>query len=370
MKKIYALMLAMVAVATLSACGSEPENTYLTVNPYADVAWDSVSHVKTNLHAHTKESPCASTAPHTVVDFYHHFGYGALAITDHDQLTYPWTFSDFHEDYEDRDPDALGMLAIPGNELTNPRGNHDMNALFTSYEAPDDATVSQWIEDIHEEEDSLMFFAHPGRYWKVYEDYEPEDEFSPQWYLDYFEDYPMETLVGIEVFNRNNIYRNDTDLWDRLLTEAMPDRPIWAFANDDYHGETKTRGIHHSFTHHLVEDLSLEAMRQTMIDGAFYASYTRQVEDEAPRIAEIIVDEEERFIEIVVDDAFDYDEIRWVSGVDEETRLGEVVHEGERFEYASFTGNYVRAEILYEEGNRHHAETLTQPFGFIQEERD
>ncbi len=371
MKKLFALLLTMLFFFALTACKGAPENTYLTANPYENVDWKEVSHVKTNLHAHTTESPCAHAPPHTVVDFYHHFEYGALAITDHDLLTYPWTFSEIHEDYQDRNPEELGMIAIPGNELTNPRGNHDMNALFTEYVAPDDATVDQWFEDIHEEEDSFMFFAHPGRYWKIYEDYEPGEEFSPEWYLNYFDSYPMETLAGIEVYNRNNVHIYDRALWDRLLVESMPERPIWGFANDDYHGETKTRAIHHSYTHHLIDDsTSKEALRQSMLDGAFYASYTRQVEAVAPKIAEILVDQDERFIEIQVDEAFEYDEIRWISGVDEETGLGDVVHRGERFEYASFTGSYVRAEIVYEEGAAREAVTLTQPFGFVEEERD
>ncbi len=367
MKKLFLMALLLIGGMTVAACG-EAGDTYLEVNPYEGVDWEAHEQVLANLHTHTDYDDGHGDAyPHEAVDLYEEMGYGALAITDHDLVTYnEWRFSELDDRYEDRDPEELGMIAIPGNEYSR---EHHFNGLFTTYCTQDvyyDTEREAMDNILAEDEDALMFLAHPGRYWELDEDYDPEDEYSPQWYLDFYDEYAIDELAGIEVFNTQDRYPDDRHLWDRLLQDAMPNRPIWAFANDDYHGGDLSE-VHWSMSFHLMEDtMDEDEFRQTMVDGAFYAAYTRNNEASPPQIDEIIVDEDDRSIEIVVDG--DYDEIRWKSGVSEETGRSRVVARGEVFEYAEFEGNYVRAEIVYEEGMRKHAEVLTQPFGFMQED--
>ncbi len=365
MKKLFLAFTALLALGLLAACG-EAEDTYLTSNPYETVDWNEQTPVLSNLHVHTDESDCASGLPHDVVDFYHEKGYGALAITDHDLVTYPWTFSDLSDDYEDRDPEALDMLDIVGNEFTVTSGDgyHDIVGLFTDYIPDHEETEQETFENVTaDEEDALMIFVHPGRYWEIWEDYEPGDRFSVEWYMDFYETYDVDVLPGIEVFNRNNQYQYDVDLWDQLLTESMPERPIWGFANDDFHGESDDR-MHRSYIHVMMEDpSSKEEFRERLIEGTFYASNSNP-DDTSPLLAGVEVDETERTITLSVDG--EYTGIEWYSGYDEETGSGQQVGEGETFEYAAFEGDYVRARI-YREAFGRHAETLTQPFGFIED---
>jgi hypothetical protein len=104
----------------------------LTVNPYRDVDWETVLHCKANLHTHTTVSD-GKLMPHQVVDEYRQRGYGVLALTDHNRATYPWTaFDSFSPEYENRDPAALGMLAVAGNELSR---HHHAQSLFSAFES-------------------------------------------------------------------------------------------------------------------------------------------------------------------------------------------------------------------------------------------
>ncbi len=362
MKKTMILFLFLFTVLLLSSCGKTAD-THLVFNPYEGVDWHAHEQVKGNLHTHTSRSPCADGTPHDVVDLYHELGYGILALTDHDLITYPWDFFAYSASFEDRDPDELGMLAIPGNELTGPRTRvlHDMVVLFTEYEDYE-MDFDTWMEEVHEEEGSFMFFAHPGRYWTYFFTYEEGEEFSPEWFISYFEEYPLDTLLGLEVLNRRNRYPHDRALWDRILLDMMPKRPVFGFANDDFHGDSLDDYIGHSFGRYLLTDpTDKEAFREILLAGEFYMSHTRRTGDKAPIIEEITVNTEERYIEI---HGSHYDEIRWFHGIREDN-LSQEVHVGERFYYGRFEGNYVRAELVFE-GDDEHSESwsLTQPFGF------
>lgn len=359
MKKIFILMTLIMTVVILSACSEEtpPFTTTLTMNPYETVNWDTVNHNLANLHTHTTNSDGGSM-PHDVVDYYRALEYDILALTDHDKYTYDWNFSSIDDAYQDVDPGD--MLAIPGNEFSE--HEHDVVALFTDYMYEEDTSITTSMDRIAED-GGMMFMAHPGRYWKIYSTFEPGDVFSPEWYLNFFDTYALESLVGIEVFNRQDNYQNDRALWDKLLTESMPERPIWGFGNDDFHGDDGTSRINWSFNHFLLESLSTDAFKHAMIEGAFYTSHTNQVDDSAPMIIDIIVNEEERYIEILADD---YEFIKWYSGTDDTLNTSIEVGEGARFYYGHFEGTYVRAEIWRDELNKNL--TVTQPFGFSREE--
>lgn len=376
MKKLSALALAMIALFTLSACGGEETvegDTYLELNPYESVDWEADSHVLANLHTHTQTSDGDYT-PAEVVDMYHDHGYGALAITDHDddvnnssydRVAYPWSeFDQVNSKWENRDPADLGMIAIAGSELSY---NHHIVALFTDYRASsgdeDEETAMQNAFD--SEEDALAFMAHPGRYWEVDETFESGDKYSPEWYMDFFNTFDQDRLAGIEIFNRNMEYPDDRILWDTLLTESMPERPIWGFSNDDYHGFSP-EDPGYSKTYHLVNDAtSKDDFHASIVDGAFYAQYSRTAMDEGPTVASITVNESARTIEIEVDG--DYERIRWLSGVDDDTNTSGYVSAGETFEYADYDGAYVRAEIVTNEGGFEEIQTVLQPFGFVQD---
>src|SRR5210317_501741 len=70
-------------------------------NPYDGVSWEKEHRHKANLHTHTTNSD-GKIQPHDVVDGYKALGYSALAITDHDRVTYPWTAFSKIKPFKDR----------------------------------------------------------------------------------------------------------------------------------------------------------------------------------------------------------------------------------------------------------------------------
>lgn len=376
-RKLFMLILLTVSAGTLAACGSE--NTVLALNPYGDVDWGNVTHARANLHTHTTNSvddQQAEVMPHEAVDTYNDHGYDILAITDHDHVTYPWTFSELEnpfgdQTWEDRDPDALGMVDIVGNELTvtNSGWFPDTVSLFSDYEynQPESLDGSEeaylnTLDELAGNEESLMFIAHPGREWKSYEDYAEGDMYSIGWWTDLFDTYATDQLIGIEVYNRYDQYTEDRGLWDAILSETMPGRPVWGLGNDDFH---KFNMVGKSYTTQLIDgELSQGSVRSALRNGRFFTSNTKEASVDAPTISKIEVDESARTITIEGDH---YDAIQWYHGTDEFYQSTEV-GEGETFEYGSFDGNYVRARLIRDEGGSDEAKTLTQPFGFTSEE--
>ncbi|HRU71405.1 MAG TPA: hypothetical protein P5111_10030 [Kiritimatiellia bacterium] len=122
----------------LAETATQPETvTVLTLNPYAAVDWDTTPRHRANLHAHSKNSD-GSWPPNQVVDEYHQRGYTILALSDHNKVTYPWNdFTSISNVYENRDPQALGMLSIAGNELSR---HHHTLSLFSDFVS----TSSDW----------------------------------------------------------------------------------------------------------------------------------------------------------------------------------------------------------------------------------
>ncbi len=132
----------------------------LVVNPYEGIDWETTGHFRTNLHCHTTESDGRMDPP-VVIDEYHQRGYDALAITDHNLCTWPW------EDFG-RSPEELGMVAIPGNELSR---HHHALSLFAEFEHP-----SRDIDEVMDalaEADGLGVLCHPALHWNREYGYAP-----------------------------------------------------------------------------------------------------------------------------------------------------------------------------------------------------
>ncbi len=147
---IILLLLLFVTVSPMSRAWGR--GLVLKVNPYADVDWDEVTQYKANLHTHTTNSDGAMK-PEKVMDEYRKRGYNALAITDHNRNTWPWTAYD-------RDPAAIQMLAISGNELSR---HHHTLSLFSNYETPtsDLEVALNGVADAG----GLAILCHPAMHW-------------------------------------------------------------------------------------------------------------------------------------------------------------------------------------------------------------
>ena len=342
------LLILAVAVLSFSSCNSG----FKIDNPYESVDWENHQQYKANFHTHTTRSD-GRLNPDTVVDIYHALGYHILAITDHNEVTYPWTqFSEMdastksferaesepetmpaHFNYEDRNPVVLKMIDIEGNEFSR---HHHMGSFFNDLLGTED--VKESLEAIAEQ-DGIVMLNHPGRY-----------NYPIDWYVDLYQTHGH--LIGLEVYNQGDRYPGDRPKWDSLLTVTMPDRPVWAYSNDDMHSLPH---VGRNWNMLVLPELSHESVRNGMEKGLSYFIYAPQGHDgaEPPVIYFVRTDNRSGTIEI---NAGRYNSVEWISE-------GRVVHDGPVLDLNELknVGSYVRA-MFYGEG-----ETVvgTQPFGIV-----
>jgi len=355
---ITVLVFAVVFAAFFTMCRSA-NTLVLVLNPYQNVDWARVTQHKANFHTHTTQSD-GNYAPLAVVDQYHQMGYTILALTDHDRVTYPWPgFSELNNEYEDRTPKSLGMLAIVGNELSR---HHHTLSLFTDYMAQS-RDLDVVLRNQAEYSDlALAVLAHPAMHWPRQFDTGGElTDTVVSYYANFY--HRHQNLIGVEIHNGTRPmteYPLDRALWDSLLERLMPDRPVWGFATDDLHASVQ---YGRDWVVMPLGDLSAEAARDALINGAFYFSSVRLYagnepnREHTPRIGSIVHDKRRGVIRIEasIGDATQLTEsIQWISN-------GEVIHTGPEFPYRKVTGlgSYVRAEIYGSGGT-----SYTNPFGF------
>lgn len=298
-----------------------------TLNPYEQVDWATFGQYKASFHTHTTESDGNQT-PTEVIDEYHSADYDILAITDHNHSTWPWS------DYG-RDPTALGMLAVKGDEYSS---SHHMNAFW------DFTTVSSDLESgiphVHES-GGLSHINHPGRY------NGPGDW---AWYIPWYQDY--DSCVGLEVFNQGDRYSDDRALWDNINENYFESdgRLVWGYSNDDKH---TTGHLYRNFQFMLLPELTEAALRAAQLTGAFYFCYEPGGSGTAdvPRITDIDVNNTAKTITITATgDA----SITWIGpgGLAESS--------GEVFDFTDYVdAPFVRAVLDGDNGD-----CYTQPFGF------
>lgn len=148
------LIALLVVVASLlptryDAARAQP---VLELNPYEGVDWERYGQYRANLHTHTTQSDGAMD-PARVIDEYHGRGYDVLALTDHNLCTWPWS-------KYDRSPEALGMLAIAGNELSR---HHHALSLFCEVEPPE-RDLHATLEAVRAA-GGLAALCHPAMHW-------------------------------------------------------------------------------------------------------------------------------------------------------------------------------------------------------------
>jgi hypothetical protein len=310
-------------------------------NPYEQVDWESHHAFKANFHTHTTRSD-GRMNPQSVVDRYHQLGYQILSVTDHNEVTWPWTgFASLDPsersrerleegqleepdlNYENRDPQQMGILAIEGNELSR---HHHMGSYFNNHNGTETEEESLEATKV---KNGLTMLNHPGRYTGK----NPEI-YTVDWYTGLFSRY--DHLVGMEVYNQGDRYPSDRELWDDILAEMMPDRPVWGFSNDDMHSGYK---LGFNWNVMLMAELTEPELRKAMEEGRFYYVYAPEGHEgkAPPVIQQVQVNPRKGIIRI---DATGQDSIRWISA-------GDVVHKGNLLNLKEIPeiDGYVRAEI-------------------------
>jgi len=291
------------------------------MDPYRAANWSTFIHVKANLHTHTLQSDGTLT-PTEMIDNYAQHGYGVLAITDHDQVTHPWTAYG-------RDPAVLGMLDVQGNELS---ASYHVNSLFCDYTSTS-GNVDVLLPGIAAKY-GIATFNHPGWY-----------SLSAEYYANYYRKYPQ--LVGQEIYNQNDRFPLNRPKWDEVLTLLMPDRPVWGFSNDDSH---YPQDLFYNYNVLLLESVTMANAKAAIMGGQFYATHVKSPGAVAPTITSILVDEKAGTITI---NAVNCTLIKWISD-------GQHVTSGAVINCLTTpgVGKYVRAELSGTNGT-----TYTNPFG-------
>ena len=337
-------------------------------NPYADIDWMTINQYKSNFHTHTTQSNDAidefTTA--NVVDKYHAAGYKILALTDHDYNPYPWQlFPQYMSGVPARDPEALGMLAVPGNELSKDNTNswsertggefNHHNDFFTGRQGQEFASLQESYAYTYAL-GGMQIINHPGQYWSIDNTYSETQKNGPGWHATNFNTYP--SLVGLEVYNQGNRRPNDRILWDQILQRTMPARNVFGYSGDDTHNNEQ---LFRNYNFMLMEELTTEELKDAMRKGESYFCYEPKGsgEGKAPRIAAIHVDESEKTITIDANGL-----VYWIYATDKTSSSASsarstVVGIGDTFSYKGYQGSYVRALITNMYG-----ETCTQPISF------
>ena len=387
---VYASLstLALATVCSTPSLGAE----VAIGNPYERVNWQTFTRYRAALHIHTLQSDGCHPVDE-VVRTLHDAGFSILAITDHDAMApnfcrtraaskpeaiefgafadqptpYPnprppsfpanptWPWSDFGAP----SPADLGMLGIEAAELTC---TYHVGSFFSDYGVP--PPCSEASPSLDEE---LLEVARRGGLAVLNH---PDTRQPPQWFVKLYRDHSAESFVGLEI-GADDAARVDSyvTLWDRLLGELMPARPIWGFGTSDMHLLTRTR---FAFTVFLLDEPTTEKVKDAMQRGQFYAVVGPKMlnlsrkrgsthdgpaayEGTYPDLHSIAVDHGKISI-----DAAGYDEIVWISQAalhESNSKApwpsGEIVQRGPVFDYANSDAalRYVRAEIIRHTNN-------------------
>lgn len=305
-KKIIAAALAamMVIPAGAVAAGAEEAKDYVIENPYSEVIWtgdDAWTAYKGNLHTHSYVSDANVDLRDMVMEYYNQ-GFDFLAFTEHGVTGKPWnerqteiplyiyqrvignivhTLTD--EEYEaitngtypvDGVARGTGMLYVPGgNELNALTATKDhVNAIFLPEHAGDNylgyENDYEGAVRLADHYGAVSFINHPGD-WLFSRDnraavYDQEK-------IDYISDILLryDSCLGMEVFNENNsMTPYDRDLWDNILMECLPyGKQVIGFSNGDTH---YLSDVDSSFSVFMMEDCTVDNIRKTMGNGAFF----------------------------------------------------------------------------------------------------
>ena len=291
------------------------------------------------MHTHTTESDGVFT-PAETIDMYHEEGFDILALTDHDShkevhiTTYPWT--DF-----DRDPEALGMVDVEGNELTGIYQH--MLSLFNDFGGGSPYDFDEHLDEVGDK-GGIAIYAHPTGHTRRHRHADRERHY----YRYFAEIMPRPFIIGVEIENPR--YGNAEWIWDALLTRFAPGRFLWGFANDDMHNIDEFNANRMYFLLPEQAELNHENVKNACQTGSFYC-----INGDGPLITNI--DVTSNTINITSADA---DKISWIS-------QGKVVATGNSIDLTETrVSRYVRALIqkdlgeLNEQGE--YSRTYTQPF--------
>ncbi len=306
LKNSLSIMLSLLILLSASVTAFASEGGYTIVSPYADVIWegeDAWGAYKGSLHSHTTYSD-ADIDLATMVKEYYNQDYDFLANADHGITGKAWnkaqTFLPLYAyqtllgnkvahltddefvgittgTYAKADGTARrgGMTCVVGaNELNNlTLTKSHVNGYFLPEGVGDGFGGRENGYELAiafvEKAGGLSHINHPGDF---LESSSNIDEVSDKENVAFFGDLLLryDSCLGIEVFNENNsVTPYDRILWDNLLMYCLPyGKNVIGFSNTDAH---RTEDIDTSFSVFMMEENTVENIKETMQTGAFFA---------------------------------------------------------------------------------------------------
>lgn len=376
-KRMLAFVLSLVMLLTFSFSHISTAETmvagskdYYISDPYATVNWTTFGQYKADFHVHSTESD-GNASPAAMIEDHYAKGFDIMALTDHNFTNTTWDRTDrpanrpyltierLAEINAGVGRDGIGMIGIPySNEQS--RSDH-VNTFWADFNNVAGATLEGNIAQC-EELGGISHINHPGRYTGARNmsfDAGAARSKEPAVvakYVNLFMKYP--SCVGMEIINKKDGDSiSDRILWDNILMQTMPNRPVWGFSNDDTHSIAAT-GF--SYNIMLMPKNTPENVRYSMENGTFYAVALVSKRElgidfvasgPAPKITNIIIDQNENAITISGEN---YDTVEWIAD-------DEIIATGSSIDlnhYEDKVNNYVRAQLKGAGGI-----SFTQPFG-------
>lgn len=303
--RALSLALAVLLVVPVSALAADTAaNDYTIQNPYAEVVWsgdNAWGAYKGNLHTHTSISDASTNQKEMIMDYYEQ-GFDFLAVTDHavtgkawnekpTQLPlylYQWIIGLKPNRLTDEEFEGVTTGTYPvngvarGKGMTCVTGGNELNGLtltkchvngmflpegvgdnYLGYENDHEGAVK-----LTDEAGGISFINHPGDWLNSNAD--PDSVNDPA-NVHYFSNILLKynSCYGMEIFNeRNGPTGYDRILWDNVLMECLPyGKNVIAYSNGDAHWHTH---VDSSWSIFMMEENSVENIKKTMMNGAFF----------------------------------------------------------------------------------------------------
>ena len=306
MKKTLSLILCVSLCLGFFAFGVSAQNSDYTISsPYENVVWDGENAwgaYKGNLHSHSTYSD-ADVDLATMVKEYYNQDYDFLANSDHGVTGTEWNkvqpFLPLYayqylsgktvahltdEEFEGITSGTYPLYdgTVRNKKMTCVTGANELNNLtltkshVNAYFLPEGVgngfggTENGYEQAIAftEKHGGLSHINHPGDWLESNQDInnvnDPESvKFFSELLLKY------DSCLGMEVFNeRNGTTGYDRILWDNILMETLPyGKNVIGFSNTDAH---RTEDIDTSFSVFMMEENSVDSIKETMQSGAFF----------------------------------------------------------------------------------------------------
>ena len=440
-KKAFAVLLAMVMLATGTAVGAYAVDgaDYTINNTYANVNWNTYNQYKTDLHSHSTVSDGDQTIREQVEAHYSH-GFDIMALSDHGTVDYGWdkdteaktirvvlsvkegnrpidplkasgvtdagldyTYADdYYKQYDENGNALHTMMRVPYANEQNPTSfnNAHVNTWFADYGNDVVGGTSDYATPIRKIDalGGLSVINHPGEYTNArdeecFEDAYDMDNIHYSYVINKFANLLLkyDSCIGIDINSKGDSRtRFDRKLWDILLQKVVPHgRNVYGIATSDAHNSNI---VNSGYTWMVMPELTTDALRTSMEDGAFFsasyymgsreeirawaselaaagvepefaaklqATYETIVEEEknggqdtkfefdrsakVPMVTNVAVDENADTITIGTKDAY---MVHWIAD-------GEFIATGNTIDlddYSDKIGSYVRAEVIGEGG--------------------